>query len=58
VASALIKVEDIDGAVDIQVKFHPEIDNESAAHRMVEEFVKFANLVPHDESASAPDIPD
>jgi hypothetical protein len=47
-AEALIKVSDklVNGKPEIQleVKFTPEIDNNSPAHRMVQAFVEFANM--------------
>jgi len=44
-AEALIKISDIEGGeVEMEVKFSPEIDNNSAAHQLVSEFVKFANM--------------
>jgi hypothetical protein len=47
-AEALIKITDklVKGKPEIQleVKFTPEIDNNSPAHRMVQAFVEFANM--------------
>lgn len=47
-AEALIKVTDKLGKggpeVTLEVKFSPEIDNNSPAHRMVQAFVEFAQM--------------
>jgi hypothetical protein len=43
-AEALIKVKDVKGEVQLEVKFYPTLDNNSPAHQMVAEFVKSANL--------------
>jgi hypothetical protein len=47
-AEALIKLTDKMGKggpeVALEVKFSPEIDNDSPAHRMVQAFVEFANM--------------
>jgi hypothetical protein len=44
-AEALIKIKDLpNGEVDLEVKFSPEIDNNSPSHQLVAEFVKLQKL--------------
>jgi hypothetical protein len=47
-AEALIVVKDVvggkPGEVEFEVKFSPAIQDESSAHQLVADFVKFANL--------------
>ncbi|HYN54386.1 MAG TPA: hypothetical protein VES38_06750 [Methylotenera sp.] len=44
-AEALIKIKDLaNGEVDVEVKFHPAIENNSPAHQLVAEFIKQQKL--------------
>jgi hypothetical protein len=43
-AQAIIVITDVEGEVDMEVKFSPNVDNESPAHQLVQEFVKFAKM--------------
>jgi hypothetical protein len=44
-AEALIKIKDLpNGEVDVEVKFHPMIQDNSPAHQLIAEFVKLQKL--------------
>lgn len=44
-AEATIKIKDIEnGEFEFAVEFYPKIENDSASHQMIAEFIKFAKL--------------
>lgn len=44
-AEALVRIKDLpNGEVEIEVKFHPVIDDKSPAHQMVADIVKMQKL--------------
>ncbi len=50
-AEALIKIKDIENdEVELEVKFNPEILNNSPAHQMVADFIALHNLKKVDET--------
>lgn len=47
-AKAAILIKDVDGEDEpvIEVTFDGKVDNNSAAHQLVAEFIKYANMKP------------
>lgn len=44
-AEALVKVKDLpNGELEVEVKFHPAIDNKSPAHQLVADIVKMHKM--------------
>jgi hypothetical protein len=42
---ALIKIKDVEnGEVELEVKFNPEIVNNSPSHQLVADFISFHNM--------------